>query len=77
MRAKDGNRLPALDEQRLVIAESFESRDNGVERLPAPRRPSRPAVDHKVIRTLGDIRVQVVHDHPQRGFLLPPPTADL
>ena len=36
-----------------------------------PRRPAGPAVDDEVVRVLGDLRVEVVHEHPERGFLLP------
>src|ERR1035438_9009751 len=33
------------------------------------------AVDHQVGRALGDVRVEVVHEHAQGGFLLPSPAA--
>jgi hypothetical protein len=32
-------------------------------------------VDHQVGWTLGDVRVEVVHEHAQGGFLLPSPAA--
>src|SRR5215207_7769201 len=46
--------------------------DDGVERLPAARRLPRPAVDHEVVRSLRHFGIEVVHEHPQRRFLLPP-----
>src|ERR1035438_3263357 len=33
------------------------------------------AVDHQVGRALGDVGVEVVHEHAQGGFLLPSPAA--
>ena len=35
------------------------------------RRPPGPAVDDEVVGVLGDLRIEVVHEHPERGFLLP------
>ena len=45
--------------------------DDRVERVPAPRRASGPAVDDERVRILGDLRVEVVHQHPEGRFLLP------
>ena len=42
-----------------------------VERLPRARRPAGAAVDDEVVRALGDLGVEVVHQHPQRGLLRP------
>ena len=39
--------------------------------LPRPRGSAGPAVDDEVVGVLGDLRVEVVHEHPKRGFLLP------
>ena len=38
---------------------------------PRPRRAAGPAVDDEVVGVLGDLRVEVVHEHPERGFLRP------
>ena len=67
----DADRLAGLDEQRLVVAEPAKLADDGVERLPAPRGAARPAVDDEVIGVLRDLRIEVVHEHPQDRFLLP------
>ena len=69
--AEDGDRLAALDEQRLVVGEAAQLPDDRVERLPAARGSAGSAVDDQVVGTLGDLRVEVVHEHPERGFLLP------
>ena len=45
--------------------------DDRVEGVPAPRRAAGAAVDDEVVRVLGDLRVEVVHQHPERRFLLP------
>src|SRR5699024_2207122 len=45
--------------------------DDGVEGLPRPCGAAGPAVDDEVVRTLGDLRVQVVHEHAQRRLGLP------
>ena len=71
MRAHDPDRLARLDQQRLVVAELAQLADDRVEGGPRPRRASGPAVDDEVIRVLGDLRVEVVHEHPERGFLRP------
>jgi hypothetical protein len=72
---RDG--LAALDEQRLVVAEAAELADDRVERVPAARRAARAAVDDEVVGILGDLGIEVVHEHPQRGFLRPAAAAQL
>ena len=42
-----------------------------VERLPRARGAAGAAVDDEVLGPLGDVRVEVVHQHPQRGLLRP------
>ena len=68
---KTATGLPRLDEERLVVAEAAQLADDRVERLPAPRGAAGAAVDDEVVRVLGDLRVEVVHEHPQHGLLLP------
>ena len=51
--------------------------DDRVERLPAAGGAAGAAVDHEVLGVLGDLGVEVVHQHPQRGFLLPALAGDL
>ncbi len=68
---EDSDRLPGLDQQRLVALEVAQLADDRVERLPASRRASGAAVDHEAVRVLGDLGVEVVHEHPQRRLLRP------
>jgi hypothetical protein len=69
--AEHADRLARLHQQGLVVAQPAELGDDGVEGLPAARRATGAAVDDQVLGILGHIWVEVVHEHPQRGFLLP------
>src|SRR6266852_28302 len=44
--------------------------------FPVARRFAPPAIDNQILRFLRDFGVQVVHQHPHRGFLLPPLARD-
>ena len=46
-------------------------RDDRVERLPRPRGAAGAAVHDEVLGALGDLGVEVVHQHPHRGLLRP------
>ena len=50
MGAEDGDGLPALDEQRLVVLEPKERRDDRLQRLVAPGGPPGSAVDDEPLR---------------------------
>ncbi len=63
------DRLARLHQQRLVVLEALEGGDDGVEGLPVARRLARPTVDDQVLGTLGDLRVEVVHQHAHRAPL--------
>ncbi len=67
--AADG--LAALHQERLVVLERFELAHDDVVRLPVPRGLARAAVHHQLLGPLGHVGVEVVHQHPQRGFLPP------
>ncbi len=71
MGAEDADRFAGLDRQRLVVAEAFELRDDAIERGPVARGFPDPAVDDEVAGTLGDLRIEIVHQHAQGGFRLP------
>ena len=45
--------------------------DDGVEGLPVAGRLAGAAVDHEVLGALGDLGVEVVHEHAQGRLLLP------
>ena len=69
--AKDADRLARLDQQRLVAGERTQLADDRVEGLPRARGAAGAAVDDEVVGPLGDVGVEVVHQHPQRA----PPAA--
>ncbi|NYH19333.1 hypothetical protein GGD41_006561 [Paraburkholderia bryophila] len=68
MRAEHADRLARLDQQRFVLFEVFERREDLIETIPVARGPANTAVHDQRMRMLGDFRVQVVLDHPVRGF---------
>ena len=73
VRAEDAHRLPGLDQECFVGREHAQRGDDGVERPPGPRGLPLPSVDDQVVRLLGDVGIQIVHQHPQRRFLGPSP----
>ena len=48
-----------------------EAGHDGVERGPRPGRPAGAPVHDEVVGTLGDLGIEVVHQHPQGGLLAP------
>ena len=74
--AEDADRLAALDEEGFVAFQPLQLGDDGVEGIPA-RRAAGATVDDEVVRVLGDLGIEVVHEHPERGFLLPTLAGDL
>ena len=69
--------LAALDQEGLVVGEDPQLADDRIEGVPAANRPPGAAVHDEVIRVLGDVRVEVVHQHPQGRLLGPPATGQL
>ena len=67
----DPHRLARLHEERLVSLERAELADDRVERRPRAGRTTGTAVDDQVLGALRDLGIEVVHQHPQGGFLLP------
>ena len=70
-RAKDAHRLTRLDEKRFVVLEIPQSANDLVECFPAARGAARSAVDDQLPRIFRDFFIEVVHQHPHRGFLVP------
>jgi hypothetical protein len=68
VRLEDADRLARLDQQRFVVLQVPERREDVVEAVPVARRAPDAAVDHEVLRILGDLRIEVVLDHPVRGL---------
>jgi len=77
VRAEHADGLAGLHQQRLVGLQIAERRDDRVVGLPATGRASRPSVDDEVVGPLGDLGVEVVHEHPQRRLGLPALRAEL
>ena len=71
VRAHHADRLARLHEQRLVALERAQRPHDRVERVPRARRAPGPAVDDELVGVLGDVGVEVVHQHPQDGLLRP------
>lgn len=65
------DRAAGLDQHGLVLLERPQGADHGVERAPVTGRLAGAAVDDQLGRVLGHLGVEVVHEHPQRGLLLP------
>src|ERR671922_2150095 len=77
MRSEDRDRLATLNEECLVVLEASKRVNNRVKRRPITCRLSDATIDDEVLRTLRDLRIEIVHEHPERGFLLPPLAGDL
>ena len=60
-----------LDEQRLVVTERAELTKDDIEALPVPCGLPRTSIHDEILRTLGDVGIEVVAEHPQRSFLDP------
>jgi hypothetical protein len=71
MRAENADGLAGLHEQRFVVLERLQRPDDRVKRRPAAGGAAGAAVDNQIVRPLGDLGIQVVHQHAQRGFLRP------
>ena len=68
---EDADRLARLHEQRLVVLQRAQAADDRVEALPVARGLADAAVDDEVLGPLRHLGVEVVHEHAQRGLLLP------
>src|SRR4029077_11665206 len=69
--------LARLDQQGLVVAQLAQRFHDRVERLPGARRSSAAPIDDELVGILGDLRVEVVHQHAQGRLLLPALAGDL
>src|SRR5207244_9576517 len=77
VRSKHSDRFAALHEQRLVVAEIPELAHDCVEAIPVARCFPRSTVYDEIRRSLGDIRIEIVHQQPERRFLLPALAGDV
>ena len=77
MGTEDADGLPGLNQQRLVGFQALERRDDRVVALPVARGFADAAVDNKLVRALGNLRVEIVHQHAQRRLGEPALGAEL
>ncbi len=63
--------LARLHQQSFVVLQILQSRDDGVVSLPTARCSAGSAVHDKILGTLGNISVEVIHEHAHGSFLLP------
>jgi len=66
------HRFATLDQQGLVVLQPAEGSDNPLVTLPVPSRLPPTAVHDQLLGPLCHRGVEVVHQHPQCGFLVPP-----
>ena len=71
MGTKNPDWLAGLDQQGFVRLKIFQGRDDAVKTLPVARGLADTAIDDQVLGPLGDVGVQVVHEHPHGGLGLP------
>src|SRR5207302_7454402 len=77
VRLEHSDRLAGLDEQGLVAPEAPERSYDRVIGLPAAGRLAGSSVDDEILPPLGDVGVEVVHEHPERRLLRPALTTEL
>ena len=63
MRGKHAHRLARLHQQSLVVAQIGQRFDDAVKTVPVARGAANAAIHHQFLGPLGNIRVQVVHQH--------------
>ena len=77
VRAEHAHRLARLHEQRLLLGQALEARDDPVEIGPSPRCAPDPAIDDEFVRVLRYVGVEIVHQHPHRRLGRPLLRSDL
>jgi hypothetical protein len=70
--AKSTDSLARLNEQGLVVLERGKLTGDDIEGIPRSCRFTRPAVNDELTRTLCNLGVQIVAQHPKSSFLHPP-----
>ncbi len=71
------DRLARLHQQRFIVLESAQRLDDLVVTLPVARGAADAAIDNQFLRMLGHVRIEIVHQHPERGFGEPRLATDL
>ena len=65
------DRLARLHEKCFVVFERFQGANDFLIALPVARGFAGSAIDNEIIRVLGNLRVEVIHQHPHCGFGMP------
>ena len=68
MGAEHADGLARLHQQSLVVVEPLQRFDDPVIAFPVARGAADPAIDHQFLGPLGDIGMEIVHQHAQRRF---------
>ena len=71
MRAEHAHGLARLHQQRLIVRQGLEARQDRFEIAPAARRAADTAIDHQLVRVFRHLAVEIVLDHAERRFGLP------
>ena len=77
VRAEHSDGLARLDQQRLIVLERAQRGHDLLEAAPVAGRLADTAVHHQILRPLGDLRIQVVHEHAQRRLGEPAAAAEV
>src|SRR3984885_3007436 len=71
MSAEHAHRFSGLHQQCLVVFERAQATHDGVERGPVPRGTPGAAVDEQLVRLFRNLGMETIHEHPERGLLMP------
>ncbi|MNZ69237.1 hypothetical protein D3C78_875290 [compost metagenome] len=62
------DRLAGLHDEGFILVQIFQRGDDAVEIVPGAGGAADTAINHQFMRTLGDIGIEIVHQHAQRRF---------
>jgi hypothetical protein len=65
---EDRHGFPGLDEERLIILQLAQRRQDGVQALPVAGGLTSAAVDHQILGPFGHLGIQIVLEHPVGGL---------
>src|SRR5260221_13643968 len=71
MGAWDAAGFAALEEGGLILLEVFEGFDDEIKRFKIPGGFAASAVDDQFLRAFGHVRIKVIEQHTEGGFLYP------
>jgi hypothetical protein len=71
MGAEHADRLAGLHDEGFILVQILQRRDDTVEIVPGAGGAADAAINHQLMRALGHVRVEIVHQHAQRRFRHP------